>query len=208
LPLYALVPAAGRGERFGGPKLLTRWKDREILAHVLVTLCGARAAGLLAGIIVVHRPGDEAVAQLASEYFAYPVEVRDPDGDLSETLRTGIAELRLRDSLLDRSAALVCLADQPMLRLDVVQAMIHAWRNGAAAVRPSYRDAPGIPGHPMLVDRSLWSLAGELRGDHGFGPFLERRGIRIQTVSVAGRNPDIDTTSDLQTLDPKQPVDA
>ena len=205
MSLYALVPAAGRAERFGSPKLLSRWKDRELLGHVLATLSGARAAGVLAGTFVVHRTGDEAVALLADQYLAYPVPARNPDGELSDTLRSGIAEIRSLDSPHGSSAILICLGDQPLLRLDVIQALAQSWQAGAPAARPSYREAPGVPGHPMLIDRSLWSLAAEMTGETGFGPVLERRGIFIRTVPVGGHNPDIDTPDDLRALDPAEP---
>lgn len=200
--VYALVPAAGRSKRFGSDKLLTRWHDREILGHVLLRLNGARAAGLLAGILVVHRPDDDGVEKLALEYRAYPVAVRDPDGELCYSLRTGIDAIEARGPAQEREALLVCHGDQPLLRLDVIQAVIDVWARGSAlAVRPAYRDAPGEPGLPMLIDRSLWRLRQEMRGESGFAPVLASHGVQVATISVAGRNPDVDTADDLAALE-------
>ena len=205
--VFALVPAAGTSRRFGSDKLLAKWNDRELLGHVLVKLAGAKAAGLLAGILVVHRQGDETVRDLIKEYRAYPVPARDPEGELSSSLRTGIEAILRRGPSPDREALLVCHGDQPLLRLDVIHALIDPWaRGGALAVRPAYREAPGEPGLPMLVDRSLWRLAEEMRGETGFAPVLERHGIRIREISVAGRNPDVDTPDDLATLDAPTPA--
>lgn len=205
--VFALVPAAGRGARFGGDKLLAKWHDRELLGHVLVRLMGARAAGLLTGVMVVHRPDDEAVRSLVTEYRAYPLATRNSDGELSDTLRTGIEYLQGRAAGHDQAAALICLGDQPMLRLDVIKALVDTWsRGGGTAIRPSYRESPGEPGHPLLVDRSLWHLANEMRGESGFAPVLARGRITERVVSVAGRNPDVDTADDLAALD--RPVEA
>ena len=200
--IYALVPAAGRSERFGSAKLLAKWHDRELLGHVLLKLSGARAAGLLVGIVVVHRPDDDAIRNLALEYRGYPVAVRDPMGELSLSIRTGIEAIEQRGPARQREALLVCHGDQPLLRLDVIQALADAWaRGGAVAARPAYRDTPGEPGLPMLVDRGLWKLAGEMRGESGFAPVLESHRITVRTVQVGGSNPDVDTPEDLARLE-------
>jgi len=169
---------------------------------VLVQLAHARAAGLVAGTIVVHRPEDDAVRALATEYRCHPVETRVSDGELSWSLRTGIDAITGRGSPREDEALLICLADQPLLRLDVIRALVEAWsRSGVKAVRPSYREAPGEPGHPLLIDRSLWSLGVEMRGEAGFAPVLERHAISVRAISVAGDNPDVDTPEDLKALD-------
>jgi CTP:molybdopterin cytidylyltransferase MocA len=196
------VVAAGLGSRFGGAKLMAKWRDRELLGHVLLKLGSARAAGLIAGTVVVHREEDEAVRTLATEYRCMPVAITRPDPELSVSLRTGLDALTGRGSRFDREAALICLGDQPLLRYDVIRALVETWdRNATPIVRPSYRDEPGKPGHPMLIDRSLWPLASELRGDSGFGTLFEVRRMAVRMVSVAGSNPDVDTPADLQALD-------
>lgn len=200
--VYALVPAAGRGERFGGAKLLAKWRGRELLGHVLLKLSGARAAGLLVHTIVVHRPEDTAVRDLAVEYRTYPVATQSAGGELSDSLRAGMDAISSRGTRHEPSALLICLGDQPLLRLEVIRELITAWRGGEVpAVRPSYRDSPGEPGHPLLIDRSLWSFSGDLRGESGLAPVLARRGIGVKTITVGGRNPDVDTPEDLSALE-------
>ena len=169
---------------------------------MLETLGRARAAGIITGTIVVHRPDDEAVRLLADEFRAHPVQTRVTNGDLSWSLRTGIDALTGRGSEREQEAILICLGDQPLLRLDVIRALVDSWsRSGTRAIRPSYRKSPGEPGHPLLLDRSLWSLAVELRGETGFAPLLQSHGITVHTISVAGRNPDVDTPEDLRALE-------
>jgi CTP:molybdopterin cytidylyltransferase MocA len=200
MALYALVPAAGRGERFGSAKLLVRWRDKELLGHVLATLASARLTGLIDRTFVVYRPEDRAIADLAAEYLAWPIETRS-DGDLSDSLRTGVVEIRSLDSGRDRSGILICLGDQPLLRLEVIRALAMEWQGGLPAIRPSYRADPGAPGHPLLLDKSLWPLAAELSGESGFGPLLASHRVPVHHISVGGRNPDIDTPADLERLE-------
>lgn len=173
-----------------------------MLGHVLLKLGSARAAGLLVNSIVVHRPEDDAIRDLAAEYRAYPLATRSSDGELSDSLRSGLEAVGARESGREPAAVLICLGDQPLLRLEVISALIDSWGSGrVTAVRPSYRDSPGEPGHPFLIDSTLWKLARELRGDTGFAPVLAHRGYGIHSVSVAGRNPDVDTPEDLRALE-------
>src|SRR6185436_19463285 len=175
-------------------KLLAKWRGRELLGHVLLKLGGARAAGLLANVIVVHRPEDEVIRAMAHEYRASAVATRRSDGELSDSLRTGIEAISSQSDRNEPSALLICMGDQPLIRLEVIRELITSWRGGeVAALRPSYRDSPGEPGHPLLIDRSLWSFAGDLRGESGLGPVLARRGIGVKNILVGGRNPDVDT---------------
>lgn len=169
---------------------------------MLQTLAAARAAGLVTETIVVHRPEDDAIRALAIEHRCLPAALRNPEGTLSDSLRAGVAAIEARGSRRERGAILVCLGDQPLLRLDVIRALVETWKaSPVPALRPSYRADPGRPGHPILIDRSLWHLAGELRGEYGFGTLFDIRHLPVRTVSVAGRNPDVDTPEDLLALD-------
>jgi CTP:molybdopterin cytidylyltransferase MocA len=199
MALNALVPAAGRGERFGSAKLLVRWRDRELLGHVLATLASARLTGLIDRTFVVHRPEDRAIADLAAEYLAWPIE--STGEDLSDSLRTGVTEIRSLDSGRQRSGILICLGDQPLLRLEVIRSLVMEWKGGLPAIRPFYRGDPGTPGHPLLLDSSLWPLAAELSGEAGFGPLLAIHRVPVHFISVGGENPDIDTPADLERLE-------
>ena len=201
LSVYALVPAAGRGERFGGAKLLASWRGRALLGHVLLRLGGARAGGLLGTVVVVHRESDEAIRTLTREYRAHAVSVPS-QAELSDSLRAGIGAVASRSDGAEPTALLICLGDQPLIRLEVIEALVDAWRGaGFQAVRPQYRDAPGEPGHPLLLDRSLWGFAADLRGEEGLAPVLARRGIPVKQIPVPGGNPDVDTPDDLAALD-------
>ena len=80
--------------------------------------------------------------------------------------------------------------------------LIAAWRAGLGTlVRPRYADAPDEPGHPVLVDRSLWRLADALSGEAGLGSLLPPGSAGVAVIEVAGRNADIDTPDDLTTLE-------
>jgi CTP:molybdopterin cytidylyltransferase MocA len=103
---------------------------------------------------------------------------------------------------MDTGAALVFLADQPLVQLAVVEALVAAWKAGTGVmVRPRYKANPGIPGHPALLDRSIWPLAQQLHGDRGFAGLLDSILRPSVILDVAGDNPDVDTLADLQSLE-------
>ncbi|HXE56736.1 MAG TPA: nucleotidyltransferase family protein [Gemmatimonadales bacterium] len=190
----AVVLAAGAGRRFGGDKLLAPLRGRPLLDHALAILRRAERERLIDGVVVVAPAGDHPVVRLALEAGCRAVAHRVPAAPLSHSIRLGLQSLAGTGA----AAALVALGDQPAIRIEVVRALVEAWRAGAGpVVRPRYADAPTEPGHPLLLDRSLWPRAAELEGDAGFGPLLRRYPGWVTLVDVPGANPDIDTTADL-----------
>jgi len=131
--IAAVVLAAGEGSRYGGPK------QQVLLPHVLRRL--ARA------------PVDEVVVVLG----AHPVPVEGaqvvscPDWERGPgaSLRSGLAALGPQVE-----AAVVCLADGPLLDPQAVARVVSAWRAGAGeVVAASYG---GARGHPVCLGRSVW----------------------------------------------------
>jgi CTP:molybdopterin cytidylyltransferase MocA len=193
----AVVLAAGRARRFGGAKLLAPLHGRPVVAHVLDVVRRARAAGVVADARVVVAADDDAVAALAREAGTATVVNDAPERGLSSSLRCGLAALGP-----DAGAAVVLLGDQPLVRLDVLAALVAAWRDGRGVlVRPRYAEAYSEPGHPVLLDRSVWPLADRLEGDAGLGLLLPPGSPEVELIDVAGRNPDVDTPADLHTLE-------
>jgi CTP:molybdopterin cytidylyltransferase MocA len=197
LSLHALVLAAGRGSRFGGRKLQARYLDQPLLAYPLAVVAAARERGLIGGGHVVIPEDDEASLGLVRQLRLEPVLNSAPDRGLSYSLQLGLAAL---EEAGGAEAALIMLGDQPLVRLEVVAAIISAWYAGGEAIlRPRYEATADVPGHPVLVASSVWPLIRELQGDAGLGSVLPRP--RETLVDVTGHNPDVDTLSDLQALE-------
>ena len=200
-PLWAVVLAAGSGRRFGSNKLVATLRGRPLVLQTLEQLTSARRSGLLAGMVTVIAAGDEAVARAVAHSGSVLVENPDPASGMGRSLQLGVR--RLDDPPVEPTAeaALIVLADQPMVRQDVLTALRDAWLSGAAIVRPVYRGDPGIPGHPVLLDRSRWHLVDDVHGDRGLGPALASHTDWVTAVMVEGYNPDIDTPTDLAMLE-------
>jgi len=203
LPVRPLVLAAGKGLRFGGGKLLASYRGRPLLSHVLDVVRAAYEGRILKGGCAVVSAEDEDSRALVEEAGLEAVLNDAPGQGLSRSLQLGLAALELRKPGEPYAgAALVFLADQPLVRLDVVEGLVAAWRAGDAGIfRPRYAARPDTPGHPVLLNRSVWHLAHQLDGDHGFAGLAAHGSIRVVTLDVPGDNPDIDTPADLQALE-------
>jgi len=193
-----LVLAAGSSVRFGSDKLMAPFRGRPLVAHTVVAVTEAITAGTLAGGVAVI-PSDAAVlAWQLDQAGLLLVENPEAATGLASSLKRGLAVLA-EAHVPPAGAAVVILADQPGLRAEVIARLVERWRRSGLSARPRYREMPDEPGHPVLLDRSVWPLAATLTGDTGLGSVL--RGDAITLVDVAGANPDVDTPADLRDLE-------
>jgi molybdenum cofactor cytidylyltransferase len=193
----AVVLAAGAGSRFGGGKLRALLRGRPILAHVVAA---ARAAGL-DPIVVVVPPTDE-LDDLDLGVVRRVVNANPAEG-LSSSVRLGIRALELDG---DVDAVAILPGDQPLVRPEVIRALLVALDQSPATPFVVARYADDAAPNPIVARRSIWRLADELAGDRGFGPVLAMHPELVRMVSVGGANPDIDTAADLDRLAATDPA--
>jgi len=199
--VHAVVLAAGRGERFGSDKLLAPWRGHPLLWHALARVRSDVDRGVLTGGCVVVPEEAPDLEQLARDAGLVPVANRAASSGIGSSIQAGFAWLT-RSAGDGAAAAAIFLGDQPAVPPEVLDRLIRTWNGGEKpAVRPQYSEAHDQPGHPIVVDRSLWPLGLELMSDAGLGPLLAARGIPVFSVPVAGRNPDVDTPTDLTNLE-------
>jgi molybdenum cofactor cytidylyltransferase len=196
LSLHALVLAAGRGSRFGGSKLQALYRDQPLLTYPLALVAAARERGLIDKGWVVVAADDDASGELIRSMRLELVPNSAPERGLSYSLQLGFAALQDVDR---PAAALILLGDQPLVRLEVVERIISAWQaGGGPIIRPRYEASPNVPGHPVIIARSVWPLIEQLNGDAGLASAGSRQAETL--VDVRGINPDVDTVTDLQAL--------
>jgi CTP:molybdopterin cytidylyltransferase MocA len=198
---HALILAAGQGRRFGGEKLLALYRGRRLVEHVLNVVATGCECGLLQGGHVVIGAKDEEARKLCESWGLEPILNPAPELGLSHSIQLGLAALESgKGSGAD--AALVFLGDQPLVQLEVVEVLIAAWHAGRGTIiRPAYQGSPGIPGHPTLLDSSVWPQARRLQGDRGFAALIKSASFPTVTINVPGENPDVDTRADLHALE-------
>jgi molybdenum cofactor cytidylyltransferase len=200
LRAHALILAAGESRRFGGGKLHALFRGKPLLSYVLDVVGAARLRGLIGGGHVVIGVGNDRAVDLAIGAGLESIINDAPGLGLSHSLQLGLAAVQALNP--DPGAALIFLADQPLVRLEVVQELISSWREGSRdIIRPRYAARPKAPGHPALLTRSVWQAARRLQGDKGFASLLGSSSFQTVTIDVPGDNPDIDTRADLLGLE-------
>jgi CTP:molybdopterin cytidylyltransferase MocA len=191
--------AAGDGSRLGQPKALVM-VGGESLARRGITLL--RAGGATPVIVVTGAARLDAT-DLAD---ASVVCVHNPlwRTGMGSSLVVGLAAVPA-----DCTAAVLALADQPLVGAEAVRRLIAAHSAGASLVVACYG---GQPRNPVLIGREHWSeVARMATGDTGARPFLRAHPDLVTSVECAdtGRPDDIDTREDLAhvaaLLDPSAP---
>ena len=199
-PVGALVLAAGLGRRFGSAKLLALWRGRPIVSYVLDVVAASRERSFLTAGIVVHRPDDFDTPGMARDRGLEPHRNSRPETGMASSLRLGLNAL-MAERWQPLDGALVVMGDQPLVRGDVIETLVHAFEPTMDLVRPRYAGDPDAPGHPVIVHRRLWDRARSLTGDEGFRVMATWKDVRLSTIPVEGCNPDVDTPDDLARLD-------
>ena len=184
-----VVLAAGDARRFGAPKQLARLRGRPLLEHALA----AMAAASLDRLVVVLGANAAAIRREVDLHGAEPLLCADWSRGQSASLRTGVA------ALSDAEAVVVALGDQPFLSPRAVDAVLDARGPGAGAVRATYG---GAPGHPVVLERSLFGAILALRGDEGARGLLAGARVREVACDGRGRPDDIDTREQLAAAEP------
>ncbi len=188
----AILLAAGAGSRFGGGKLLATYRGRPLIEASLSNLADAPVDE---AVVVV---GDEAKRMReACEPYGFEV-VENPDWaeGISTSVQAGLRALGPRTR-----AAVVLLADQPLVGAGTVGRLLAAFEGGARVAAATYG---GELRNPVLFSREVWPLLmTELSGDEGARSFLRRHPELVTRVPCdgVGDPADVDTAEDLRRLE-------
>lgn len=186
-----LLLAAGDGTRLGGPKALVDFHGRLLVERGIDLL---RDGGCAPVIVVIGAAADD-VRRRADLSRAEVVVAEGWAEGMGASLRAGLLGLG-RGAGLAR-AAVIALADQPLVGPGAVERLIAAWRDGAPAAVATYG---GEPRNPVLLDRALWRrVADEARGDVGARPYLRAHPEFVIGVPAddTGSADDVDTPEQL-----------
>ena len=188
----AIVLAAGAGSRFGGGKLLAPFGGRTLIEATLSGLHGAPVDE----IIVVLGAEGERLRNISTAYKTRIVENPDWAEGMSTSVRAG-----LRACAPDARAAVVCLADQPLVGAEAVERLVEAFQRGARVAVATYG---GEMRNPVLFTKGVWPLLlREMSGDRGGRLFLRHHREIVTEVSCddVANSADIDTVEDLRRLE-------
>jgi 2-C-methyl-D-erythritol 4-phosphate cytidylyltransferase len=215
LSVWAVLAAAGRGERLGGdrPKAFAKLRGRPLLAESLERL---EASGWVDAIVIVAPPGWEEPAILLAEELACSKVVACVAGGetRAESVRAGAAEVN-EDAvvIVVHDAARPALAEEVLER--VLTALNEGW-DGAVPALPladtikRVRDGQVVETLPrgelagaqtpqaFLAPILREALAGDLAGATDCAALVEARGGRVTTVPGDPRLLKVTDAADLE----------
>jgi len=167
-----IVLAAGTSSRLGRNKLLMELGGESVLRR---TVRNAIDGGLVAVLVVVgfeaHRARD-ALAGLACE----PVDNPDYELGINSSLLAGLAAVPP-----EAAAAVVLLADMPLVTGSMIATVVGAYRQSDAPLVISQYG--GVHAPPTLYDRSLFGEFQEREGEGAGKRMVEHH--RHEAVSIA-----------------------
>jgi molybdenum cofactor cytidylyltransferase len=162
-PVAAIVLAAGGSARMGRNKLLFPLSDETVLRRAVRR---ATAAGFEPVVVVLGYEAGQAVAELDG-LACQTIVNRDWEHGINRSLRTGLATLPA-----ETSAAVVMLADMPLVTTEMLRTLVERWRDGTAPLVIS--DYEGVNAPPMLYGRPLFPELLAMEGE-GCGKQVVRR---------------------------------
>jgi molybdenum cofactor cytidylyltransferase len=187
--VFAVVLAAGGSKRFGRSKLLEVVGDRPLvrraveLAH---TVCGEHT-------ILVTGYEAAAVAAAAGDALQFLAV-----NDHYEQGIGGSIALAARAVAHTADALLLLFADQPLISVAHLQALVGAW--GGADREIVATAFSQTVGPPVLFPRGAFDALGNLLGDTGAKSILRNPQFDVRTVPFEDAAFDIDTPADLEKL--------
>ncbi|CAM5361203.1 molybdenum cofactor cytidylyltransferase [Aquamicrobium terrae] len=185
LKVHAVLLAAGRSSRMGGPnKLMALFDGKPLVRRATERVLASKVAGTV--VVTGHQQERvrEALSGLALRFAENP----DFADGLSTSLKVGVAALPH-----DAAGALIVLGDMPGVSGEDLDRLVDAFRKagGAAVVRASYQ---GKRGNPVLLPRALFPAISHLEGDTGARHLIETGGLDVIDVEIgAGAAVDVDT---------------
>lgn len=199
VPVAGLILAAGKGERMGGCKALTRLGGRTFLERIAET---HREAGLTA-MVVTGAQGEEVQAHAAGLGLATVHNPRFEEGMFTSIL-TGLTALA---AATPGGSGAACLhpVDIPCIRAASILRLRRTWEANPHPGRILLPTFDGRTGHPPVIGLGrvaeivAWANPGS---PGGLGGYLAACGAaELVAVADAGIHLDADTPADLAVLE-------
>ncbi len=186
-----LLLAAGGSSRLGQPKQLVRFDGKTLIRRagemLAESVCNPVA-------IVLGAEIDESRRELEGLEISVCTNAEWNVG-ISSSIGSGLSHLL--DLEPDLDAVLIALCDQPYVTTNDIDLLTAEFQRGEASIVASAYD--GVVGVPAVFGKELFDSLFELTGDQG-ARYLVRRSDNVATVEVGQATFDVDTISDLQTL--------
>jgi len=198
----AILPAAGRSERMGQPKLLLPWGSTTLIEHVIAQWKASRVDRV---IMVVH-PGDDQLAALGEQAGAEVLRPQPPPSEMKVSVRWALEHLA-KGPMAPTDAWLLAPADVPGLRTATINGLIAAYQHGLSD-RTQLHQPPriwaashdGRTGHPVLFPWAFAEKVASLGPSEGLNALLKANPVTLVELGPGALCDDVDTPADYQRL--------
>lgn len=187
---FAVVPAAGRGQRMGRPKLLLPWHGQTVIESVLK----AWQQSQVTRVIVVVPPHDRSLADVCRSTGVDVVVASRPPADMKASVGLALEHIAKTYDPVAQDVWLVAPADMPELSPTVIDALlaVHEADNAQIVVPTN----AGRRGHPVLFPWPLGSAVFRLADDEGIDAMMRDHPIREIECGPPANVADLDTPED------------
>ena len=185
----AVVLAAGGSSRLGESKQLIEYGGIPLVRRAALA---ALAAGAESVIVVLGADADRVGQAFGGLPNVRTVVNEDWKSGMASSLAAGLRSAAENPAI---DAALILLADQPLVDAEALQEIVAAF-GSERIVASSYSDTIGVP---ALLGREFFSELSELEGDRGAGGWLRQR-MDVRVIPLSAATLDIDTPDDLARL--------
>lgn len=188
--IHAVLLAAGRSSRMGGPnKLMALFQGKPLVRRTAERVLASKADGMV--VVTGHQAGRISEA-LAGLHIPVAHNADFPTG-LASSLKAGVAALPA-----DAAGALIVLGDMPEVLASDLDRLIDAFEraDSRVVVRATHE---GRRGNPVILPRSLFDAIAQLEGDAGARHLVEASGVDVIDVEIGmGAEVDVDTPEALE----------
>lgn len=202
--ICGIILAAGASTRMGRAKQRLPLHGKPLLQHAIDAAGRTRLAEIV--VVLGDEAQDIAAALVLPDRSRVAVNADFAQG-LASSLRCG-----LRAAGADADAAAIVLGDEPAMTAAAIDTVIAEWRTSDLPIARAMYAAAGaarVPGHPVVIDRSLWALADDLRGDEGLRSIIRAHPEWVLDVEMRDAPPaDIDTQEDYRAAGGQDPPDS
>ncbi|MDH4985249.1 molybdopterin-binding/glycosyltransferase family 2 protein [Aminobacter anthyllidis] len=188
--VHAVLLAAGRSSRMGGPnKLMALFEAKPLVRRTAERVLASKAESTV--VVSGHQASRirEALAGLGIPV----VHNADFASGLASSLKVGVSALPE-----DAAGALIVLGDMPEVLPADLDRLIESFERaeGRAIVRATH---DGKRGNPIILPRSLFAAVAHLEGDTGARHLIESEGVDVIDVEIGkGAGFDVDTPEALE----------
>ncbi len=188
---FAIIPAAGRSERMGSPKLLLPCGEQLLIERVLAAWSASRVDE---SVVVLH-PEDRQLAEVCARSRATVVVANQPPPDMRSSVLCGLSAVESRWQPGANDVWLVAPADLPHLSATTINLVLAAYDPQAPSiVLPRAGDRRV---HPVLFPWSLAAAARGLEANQGLNQLVrDHPCVEVSVPSAPEMHDDIDTPED------------